>query len=74
MIFSSSCKTTEIKYHVPDIDFPDFPVLGDYEIMDNGNVSTSAEYFRRLLIFRTQYNELILEYNEKKQTLNEGEK
>lgn len=77
MISFISCKTTEKIIYVPevkviDIDFPDFPKLGDYEITADGKVTTNEDFFRQLLIFKLHYKETINLYNEKKE-LYEGE-
>lgn len=58
--------------YIPEIDFPKFPELGEYEIMD-GKVVTDGDYFRNLLIFRTQYFNEIDKYNEKKRELENKE-
>lgn len=73
MMFFMSCRTiTKTIYFVPDIDFPEFPELGDYEINDS-KVTTDESYFRKLLIFRTQYFNEIEKYNEKKSRLENEE-
>ena len=69
-----SCKTTkvEIQYVVPDINWPEFPKIPDYEVK-NGKVTTDEEYFRKLLIFREIYKSERDKYNEKKMKLEENE-
>ena len=71
-----SCKTTRVVektiVYVPEIDFPDFPELGEYELID-GKVMTDEDYFRKLLIFRTQYFNEIDKYNEMKRELENKE-
>jgi len=76
MMFLVSCKTTkeiQIKYYVPEIDFPEFPKLPDYEIIENGILIKDENYFRRLLIFKELYISEIDKYNEKKMKLEEKE-
>lgn len=75
MIFLVSCKTTkeiQIKYYVPEIDFPEFPKLPDYEITENGILVKDENYFRQLLIFKESYKSEINKYNEKKMKLEEN--
>ena len=73
MMFLVSCKTTKViekeVYYIPEIDFPEFPKLGDYEKTSDGKIIVHENYFRQLLIFRTQYKEMISEYLEKKNKL-----
>lgn len=73
-MFFSSCNTAKVveieKYVVPNLDFPEFPILDDYS-WEDGKVTTNEEFFRRLLMFRTAYWDLIDEYNEKKILLEE---
>lgn len=65
-----SCKTTEkIIYCVPEINFPEFPELREYEKVGENKIATDEDYFRRLLIFRTLYINEISKYNEKKREL-----
>lgn len=71
-MFFASCRTTRTVYKVIDIDFPEFPVLGDYEVLEGNRVATDEEYFRKLLIFRTLYIDEQEKYNEKKKLI-EGE-
>lgn len=76
MMFLVSCKTTkeiQIKYYVPEIDFPEFPKLPDYEITENGILVKDENYFRQLLIFKESYKSEINKYNEKKMKLEESE-
>lgn len=72
MFFISCRTTTRTVYRVIDIDFPEFPVLGDYEVLEGNRVATDEEYFRKLLIFRTLYINEQEKYNEKKKLI-EGE-
>ena len=75
MMFLVSCKTTkeiQIKYYVPEIDFPEFPKLPDYEITENGILVKDENYFRQLLIFKESYKSEINKYNEKKMKLEEN--
>lgn len=69
-----SCKTTVIErtmVYVPEIDFPEFPILGEYEKKD-GKVTTDENFFRQLLMFRETYKNVIEKYNEKKNKLEEN--
>lgn len=70
-MFFISCKTTKeivIEYQIPEIDWPEFPNLPEYEKY-NGKVTTDEEYFRKLLIFRELYKNERDKYNEKKMKL-----
>lgn len=74
MMFLVSCKTTkeiQIKYYVPEIDFPEFPKLPDYEITEKGILVKDENYFRQLLIFKESYKSEINKYNEIKMKLEE---
>jgi hypothetical protein len=71
-MFFTSCRTTRTVYRVIEIDFPEFPMLGDYEVLEGNRVATDEEYFRKLLIFRTLYIDEQEKYNEKKKLV-EGE-
>ena len=75
MMFSNSCvtKKVETEVYMPEIDFPDFPLMDGYQILEDGRVAIDANYFRKLLIFKTEYEDLILEYQEKK-NIKEGVK
>ena len=76
MMFLVSCKTTkeiQIKYYVPEIDFPEFPKLPDYEVTENGILIKDENYFRELLSFKESYKSEIDKYNEKKMKLEESE-
>lgn len=71
-MFLLSCKTTkeiQIKYYVPEIDFPEFPKLPDYEIAENGILVKDENYFRQLLIFKESYKSEVNKYNEIKMKL-----
>jgi hypothetical protein len=60
---------------VPELDFPTFPKLGEYEITEDGQkVEVDEIYFRKLLIFRIEYNSLVSEYKDKKELYEKGEK
>lgn len=78
MMFLVSCKTTKViekeVYYIPEIDFPEFPKLGDYEKTGGGKIIVDENYFRQLLIFKTQYREMISEYNDKKEVYENGDK
>ena len=74
MMFLVSCKTTkeiQIKYYIPEIDFPEFPKLPDYEKTKNGILVKDENYFRRLLTFKESYKSEINKYNEIKTKLEE---
>ena len=58
--------------YVPEIDFPEFPILGEYE-RQNGKVTTDENFFRQLLIFRETYENAVEKYNEKKNRLEDNE-
>ena len=53
-------------YKCPEISWPEFPELDEYEILENNKISTDENYFRKLLLFRTLYFDEIEKYNEKK--------
>lgn len=76
-MFCMSCKTnkvvTEYEYHVPEIVFPAFPKLGEFEIKGD-KVEVDENYFRQLLKFRETYKSVVLEYEEKRRLYLEGEK
>lgn len=55
---------------MPEINWADFPELGEYETKD-GKVTTDEEYFRKLLIFRTLYLSEKDKYEEKRKLLEE---
>lgn len=57
---------------MPEIYWPDFPKLPDYEVK-NKKVTTDEEFFRQLLIFREIYKSERDKYNEKKMKLEENE-
>lgn len=68
-----SCKTTEVieknVYYVPEVNWPTFPNLENYERSDNGKVTTDEKYFRKLLMFKTQYVDAVERYNENKERM-----
>lgn len=57
---------------MPEINWPEFPKLPDYEVKD-GKVTTDEDYFRKLLTFREIYKSESDKYNEKKMKLEENE-
>lgn len=57
---------------MPDINWPEFPKLPDYDVK-NGKVTTDEDYFRKLLTFREIYKSERDKYNEKKMKLEENE-
>ena len=76
MMFCNSCKTTTVEktvYYIPEVDWPEFPELGEYETKD-GKVTTDEDYFRKLLIFRTMYLGEQSKYEEKRKLLEEIQK
>lgn len=77
MMLCISCKTTTVIektiYKCPDINWPEFPEVGEYEKTDNGKIAVDEDYFRRLLVFRTFYFDERDKYNEKKMKLEENE-
>lgn len=72
-MFFLSCRTTrtikEETIYIPEIEWPQFPLLGDYEKTKDGRVIVDENYFVNLLIFRTSYYDVISEYNDKKKLL-----
>ena len=67
-----SCRTTKIvekEVYVTEIIFPDFPKLPEYEITEKGILIKDENYFRDLLKFKTEYKDMIEQYNEKKEEL-----
>lgn len=77
MMFFMSCRTTRTVektiYYVPQVDWPEFPELGEYEKIDGGKIATDEEFFRQLLTFREIYKSERDKYNEKKTKLEESE-
>jgi hypothetical protein len=65
----NSCRTTKVVektiYYIPQVDWPKFPKLPDYEITDNGILIKDESYFRQLLVFKTEYQNEINKYNER---------
>ena len=78
MTLCFNCKSSKIEktiYYVPEIEFPEFPLVDSYSINEDGNkVTVDAEFFRKLLIFKTQYNSSVLEYENKKELYSGGNK
>lgn len=70
-----SCKTTTVIektiYKYPEIDWPEFPELGEYEKTKNGKIAVDEDYIRKLLVFRTIYFDEKDKYEEKKQVMGE---
>lgn len=77
MMFFTSCKTTrtieKTVYYIPQVDWPEFPELGEYEKIEDGRIATDEDYFRKLLIFKKIYESERDKYNEKKMKLEENE-
>lgn len=72
----SNCKSNKVVnekiiYYVPDVDWPDFPKLDDYEINEDGKITTDENYFRKILVFRAQYEDALDIYNDKKEKMEE---
>ena len=78
MMLCISCKTTTVIektiYKCPEINWPEFPELGEYQKTEDGKIATDEEYFRRLLVFRTFYFDERDKYEEKKQLIEEIQK
>lgn len=60
-------------YKVPEISWPEFPELGEYEKTGNGKIATDEDYFRKLLTFRTLYFDEIEKYEEKRKFIEDEE-
>lgn len=78
-MFFPSCKTTQVEnpcviYYFPRVNFPQFPELGKFEILEDGRVAVDENYFRQLLVFRTLYDSEVEKYNVKKEFLKEERK
>lgn len=77
MMFLLSCKTTTVIektiYKCPEINWPEFPELGEYEKTGNGKIIIDEDYFRRLLVFRTLYFDEIEKYEEKRKFIEDEE-
>ena len=54
---------------MPEIDWPEFPKLPDYEIKADGVLVKDKIYFKKLLIFRESYKTERDKYNEKKEIM-----
>lgn len=54
----SERRTAETVWRVPDLYFPEFPVLSGGEDLGDGTVRAPESYFRELLVFRTLYDAL----------------
>lgn len=78
MMLCISCKTTTVIektiYKCPDISWPEFPEVGEYEKTNNGKIAVDENYFRRLIVFRTFYFDERDKYEEKKQLIEEIQK
>jgi hypothetical protein len=72
-----SCRTTrtveKTVYYIPQVDWPEFPELGEYEKIEDGRIATDEDYFRKLLTFKKIYESERNKYNEKKMKLEENE-
>lgn len=69
MMFLSSCNSNKVVektiVYIPEIDWPEFPKLPDYEITEDGILIKDENYFRQLLIFKEEYQTEIDKYNER---------
>lgn len=69
MMLLSSCRSNKIIektiVYIPEIDFPEFPKLGDCTVNGDGTVTIDEDYLRQLLIFKAEYQTEIDKYNEK---------
>lgn len=76
MMLCTNCRTTTVIektiYECPDIDWAEFPEVGEYEKINDGKIAVDEDYFRRLLIFRTFYLIERDEYEEKKRLIEGG--
>lgn len=65
----SSCKSNKVIektiVYIPEINWPELPKLPDYEITEGGILIKDENYFRRLLIFKEEYQTEIDKYNER---------
>lgn len=61
-------------YKCPDINWPEFPEVGEYEKTNNRKIAIDEDYFRRLLVFRTFYFDERDKYEEKKKLIEEIQK
>jgi hypothetical protein len=72
-----SCRTTRTVektiYYIPQVDWPEFPELGEYEKIEDGRIATDEDYFRKLLVFKKIYESERDKYNKKKMKLEENE-
>ena len=50
---------------MPEIDWPEFPELEEYEKIEDRRIVTDESYFRKLLTFRTLYFDALDKYNDK---------
>jgi len=68
-MFLSSCRSNNVIektiVYIPEVDWPELPKLPDYEITENGILVKDENYFRQMLIFKTEYQTEIDKYNEK---------
>ncbi|WP_405291968.1 hypothetical protein [Methanobrevibacter sp.] len=65
----SSCRSNKVIektiVYIPEIDWPELPKLPDYEITADGILIKDENYFRQLLVFKTEYQTEQNKYNEK---------
>ena len=69
MTFLSSCNSNKVIektiIYIPEVDWPELPKLPDYEITENGILVKDENYFRQMLIFKTEYQTERDKYNER---------
>ena len=69
MMFLNSCRSNKVIektiVYIPEVDWPELPKLPDYEITENGILVKDENYFRQMLVFKTEYQTEIDKYNER---------
>lgn len=67
-MFSTGCVSqpvrAEIVWRIPELSFPEFPVLSGGEDCGDGTVRAPESYFRELLVFRALYEALAESYED----------
>ena len=72
MLLTSCLSTSYIeKPYVPSLTFPTFPVVESYERNNDGTVTVSGEWIKRLAEFKIRYEETEKTYNEIKEMYSE---
>lgn len=68
-MFLSSCNSSKVIektiIYIPEVDWPELPKLPDYEITEDGILIKDENYFRQMLVFKTEYQTEIDKYNER---------